>query len=163
MTLRTRTRPYWTCRRCGFRNLREHVNCRGTLECLNGDHVLCDGRRPRKPVRKHKLILQGDTYPAFVQAARDIHGVTDESCCACGKPRSQERRHDRDHDHVTGHARGLLCPGNTGCNVLLVRWVTAATARGIALAKRQAGEPDAERWDGLASYLERVEAFYGAE
>lgn len=105
-------------------------------------------------------MLQGDTYPLFVQAARDIHGVTDESCCVCGKPRSQQRLHDRDHDHRTGLPRGLACPGNTGCNVLMVPWVTAATAQGIADAKRAAREPDAERWYMIARYLERVDTFY---
>lgn len=120
----------------------------------------CEGRRPKKRMQRHKEVLRGDTYPLFVQAARDIHGVTDESCCACGKPRSQERHHDRDHDHITGKPRGLLCPGDRGCNVLLVPWVTAATARGIAEAKRLAGEQDAERWDWLAGYLERVEVYY---
>ena len=151
MPLRTKTRPYWTCRRCGFRNLRAHVKCRGES---------CDARRPKKPVRAHARVIQGDTYPLFVQAARDIHGVMDESCCACGKPRSQERHHDRDHDHLTGKRRGLLCGGNRGCNVLLVPWVTAPVARAIYSAKRGEGAPDASRWGMLARYLTRVEAYY---
>jgi hypothetical protein len=62
----------------------------------------------------------------------------------CGKPRSQERHHDRDHDHTTGLPRGLACPGNQGCNALMPRWLTAARARAIA------------------DYLERVEAYYAA-
>jgi hypothetical protein len=158
MAVRTKKRPYWQCRRCSFRNLREHVNCRGTLP--TGEP--CPSQRPKKPVRAHRRILQGKTYPLFVQAAREIHGVTDESCCnlACGRQPSPERKMDRDHDHVTGKPRGLLCGGDTGCNVLLVRWITAPVARAIATAKAGRGELDAVRWDGLASYLERVEAFY---
>jgi hypothetical protein len=105
-------------------------------------------------------VLRGDTYELFVQANEQIHGVTDESCGVCGKPRSQERRHDRDHDHRTGYARGLACPGNTGCNVLMLPWITAAVARAIADAKRRNGEPDAERWRMIADYLRRVDDFY---
>ena len=151
MTLATRTRPYWTCRRCGFRNLRAHVNCRG--------HE-CEARRPKKPTRAHRRVLQGDTYPIFNQANADIHGVTDESCGVCGKPRSQERKHDRDHDHLTGLPRGLACPGNTGCNVLMLPWISASVAGAIAHAKLKAKEPDAERWSLIAAYLDRVERFY---
>lgn len=44
--------------------------------------------------------------------------------------------------------------------MLMVSWVTASTAQGIADAKREAGEPDAERWALIAAYLERVERFY---
>lgn len=146
---------YWSCpRRCGGRWPRSMVKCRTAG---------CEGRRPKKAVRAHARTLRDDSYAVYVQTARDIHGVTDESCCACGKPRSQERHHDRDHDHLTGERRGLLCGGNRGCNVLLVPWVTAATARGIASAKSLAGEPDAERWHLLSAYLERVEAWYDAQ
>ena len=153
MTLRTRTPKRWSCRKCGHLNEPAHRNCRGEG---------CDGQRRKKRRPKHAEVLRGDTYPVFVRAAEEIHGVTDESCCVCGKPRSQERRHDRDHDHLTGNPRGLACPGNQGCNVLMLPWVTAATASGIYLAKMEAGEPDAERWRLIAWYLERVEAFYAA-
>ena len=146
--MRIGTARYWLCR-CGVRNERIKQRCPD-----------CGGKRPARRVPKHARTLRDDPYAVYVQAARDIHGVTDESCCVCGKPRSQERRHDRDHDHLTGKPRGLACPGNRGCNVLMVPWVTAATARGIAEAKDAAGEPDAERWAMIADYLARVEAFY---
>ena len=151
MPLKTRKRSYWTCRRCGYRNLREHVNCRGES---------CEAKRPKRRRRAHAEVLRGDTYQLFVQAAREIHGVTDESCCVCGKPRSQGRRHDRDHDHRTGKPRGLACPGNTGCNVLMLPWISATTAGAIANAKLKARESDAERWSMIAAYLFRVERFY---
>jgi hypothetical protein len=117
----------------------------------------CTGRRPKRRTAGHARTLRDDLYPVYVETAREIHGVTDESCCACGKPRTQERHHDRDHDHTTGLPRGLLCGGNSGCNVLLAKWVTAPVARAIAATKARAGESDADRWDGLACYLERVE------
>ena len=147
-----RTQPKgWHCRRCGHLNEPAHVNCRG-----DG----CEGRRPRKRRARHAEVLRGDTYPLFVQAAEQIHGVTDESCCVCGKPRSQERRHDRDHDHRTGKPRGLACPGNTGCNVLMLPWVTADVARAIAKAMTTERAPSAERWHLIAAYLGRVENYY---
>lgn len=159
MTL-TRKKPRtWLCPLCGHRNeLRT-----SSRKCQNP--ACGEQSKPAKRVPKHARILQGKTYPLFVQAARDIHGVTDESCCVCGKPRSQDRPHDRDHGHRKGQpdygkARGLACPGDSGCNKLMLPWITAATARGIADAKRAAGESDAERWALVAAYLERVEAHY---
>ncbi len=143
-------RHYWTCP-CGTRN--ERVK----RKCTNDE---CRRARPKKRASKHQQTLRDHSYTFYVQVARDIHGVTDECCCACGKPRSQAKHHDRDHDHRTGKPRGLLCPGNQGCNILLVPWVTCETALGIANAKHMAGEPDAARWALLARYLERVESFY---
>jgi hypothetical protein len=142
---------YWTCPKgCGGRWERSLVKCR-TEGCV--------GRRPKKRVPVHARTLRDDGYAVYVEVAREAHGVTDESCCACGKPRTQERHHDRDHDHITGLPRGLLCAGDTGCNVLLPRWVTAPVARAIADAKGDANEPDYERWYLLAAYLERVAAY----
>lgn len=158
MTLATKKRRYWTCRKCSYRN--EHrTSSRRCQGC--GEQT-----KPKPRVPGHARVLQGDTYPLFVKAAREIHGVTDESCCVCGKPRSQDRRNDRDHFHrgpYKGLPRGLACPGNTGCNVLMLPWITAATAGGIAHAKFKAKEPDAELWALIACYLDRAERFYAAK
>lgn len=144
---------YWTCP-CGTRNERTKQ------KCVNTD---CRRSRPKKRVRAHARTLRDDSYAVYVELAREIHGVTDESCCVCGKPRTLERRCDRDHDHLTGLPRGLACGGNRGCNVLMVPWVTAATASGIAAAKREAGEPDAKRWSLIAAYMGRVQDHYAAQ
>lgn len=124
---------YWTCKKCSHRNQRTASRkCQGCGEQT----------KPKVRMPKHAEVLRGDTYPLFVKAAQEIHGVTDESCCVCGKPRGQERRHDRDHDHVTGQPRGLACAGNRGCNALMPSWLTA------------------ERAELIAAYLRRVESFY---
>jgi Recombination endonuclease VII len=141
---------YWSCP-CGTRNERIKQTC---------TNPECDRRRPKRRVTAHARTLRDDPYARYVEVAREIHGVTDESCCVCGKPRSQERRCDRDHDHHTGLPRGLACPGDRGCNVLMLPWVTAVVARAIACVKLAAVEPDAERWVMIARYLERVEAYY---
>lgn len=128
-------RRYWTCRRCKYRNERT-----ASRTCKGCGSV----SKPKTRVPAHRQTLRDDSYEVYVAAAGTIHGVTDESCCVCGKPRSQGRRHDRDHDHVTGKPRGLACPGNQGCNALMPRWLTA------------------ERAQAIADYLKRVEVFYAA-
>ena len=144
---------WWSCPLCGTRNDRTG----GRRKCTGEG---CAGRAPKRRVPTHEATLRDDSYALYVETAREIHGVTDESCCVCGKPRSQERHHDRDHDHKTGQRRGLACGGNQGCNVLMLPWITAPVARGIAEAKVRDGEPDAARWALIAAYLERVEAHY---
>ena len=129
-------RLYWLCSRCGTRNDRVggRTKCRG---CPTG-------RAPKRRVPVHARTLGDDSYEVYCQAAEDIHGVTDESCCVCGKPRSQERRHDRDHGHLKGSLsfgkpRGLAC---VSCNRLMPR------------------ELDAPRARLITAYLERVDDYY---
>jgi hypothetical protein len=128
---------YWTCP-CGTRNERIKRKCTNTE---------CNRSRPKPRVPKHAVTLRDDTYEAYTAAARAIHGVADESCCVCGKPRIQERRHDRDHGHnrtelAYGRPRGLAC---VECNRLMPHKLTAERARLIA------------------EYLERVATFYGEQ
>lgn len=100
MTLRTRTRPYWTCRRCGFRNLRAHVKCRGEE---------CTARRPKPRVPKHAEVLRNMSYAECERVSQLIHGGELGACGYCARPKPEGRRHDRDHDHATGEFRGLAC------------------------------------------------------
>lgn len=129
------TALYWLCR-CGTRNEKPK------RKCVNPD---CSRSRPKKRVPQHARTLRDDSYEVYVKAAEEIHGVTDERCCVCGRPRSQERRHDRDHGHLKGDPsfgkpRGLAC---VSCNRLMPRELDLARARLIV------------------AYLERVEAHYG--
>jgi len=118
---------YWLCRKCSTRNLRTSQKCG------------CGQKRPPARVPKHALTLQKDSYDVYNQVNGLIHGVSDESCGVCGKPRSRERRHDRDHDHVTGKPRGLACHI---CNRVMVRQLSLQRARAVV------------------AYLERVETYY---
>jgi hypothetical protein len=120
---------YWSCS-CGERWPRIKQKCS------------CGKSRPKKRVPVHARTLRDDTYQVYLDIAQEVHGVTDESCCVCRKPRSQERRHDRDHDHLTGKPRGLACAGNRGCNSLMPSQLTLERARLIV------------------AYLERVEQHY---
>jgi hypothetical protein len=153
------SRRYVHCAKCSHRNDRTG----GRRNCVS-----CGAPLPKRRVAKHAETLRDDSYAVYVRLAEAIHGVTDESCCACGKPRSQDRRHDRDHEHnrrspFFGKGRGLLCGGNRGCNVLILPWVNASVARAIHLAKLEGLEADAERWRLIADYLERVESFYARQ
>lgn len=111
----------------------------------------CGKGLPKRRVPKHALTLRDQTYADYVQVNGEIHGdsilqtglyVDDEACGVCGKHRNDHRRHDRDHDHRTGLARGLAC---VRCNRELLRNSTLEEARAVV------------------AYLERVEAFYARE
>ena len=122
-------RTYWSCV-CGERWPRTKQVC------------TCGKRRPKRRVPKHARTLRDDSYAAYTQAAAAIHGVTDESCCVCGRPRHESMRHHREHDHVTGLPRGIVC---FQCNKLMPRLLTVERARLIV------------------AYLERVDAYYAAQ
>jgi hypothetical protein len=117
----------WLCP-CGTRNQRVKQKC---------TNPTCQKRRPKRRVPNHAKTLRDDSYAVYVQVANDVHGVTDESCCVCGRPRHESMRHHRDHDHVTGKPRGIVC---FQCNQLMPRLLTVERARLIL------------------AYLERVEA-----
>jgi hypothetical protein len=133
----TAVRRYWTCTRCHTRWERTLQKCR-----TQG----CTGRRPKPRGPKHAATLRDDSYAVYHQVNLELHGSAhdgewDPDCCGvCGKPPSTTRHMDRDHDHHTGHPRGLACPGNQGCNALMPRQMTLERARLIV------------------AYLERVEA-----
>lgn len=108
---------YRLCPKCRYRYERVKKKCPS-----------CGRARPKKRVPKHAITLQRDSYGFYCEVARVLHGVTDERCCVCGKPRHPERRHDRDHDHLTGHPRGLAC---VQCNRIMVHRLTIDRAKAI--------------------------------
>ncbi len=151
------------CRKCGVRYERIKKRCPG-----------CAAKAPKPRVPKHARTLQDDAYSVFETFNGEVHGPAfpgdwaKDHCGVCGKPPSQDRHHDRDHGHLRGSLtygkpRGLACGGNSGCNILMVPWVTAETAQGIAEAKNEACESDTERWYLIAGYLKRADDHYRKE
>ncbi len=120
---------FWSCT-CGERWPRTKQKC------------VCGKRRPKRRVAKHARTLRDDSYDVYTRMAADAHGVTDESCCVCGRERHESMRHHRDHDHVSGLPRGIVC---FQCNALMPRLLTLPRARLIV------------------AYLERAEAFRVSE
>lgn len=122
-----KARPYWSCR-CGYRNQRTKRKC-----------LSCGKAKPKKKVPAHARTLRDDGYEHYVEVSKVLHGVKDEQCCVCGRPKSPERRHDRDHDHRTGHPRGLVC----SLDNRLMKYT----------------QLDAERAQLIADYLKRAEQY----
>lgn len=126
MSAATGKRSYRLCPFCGTRLARNRRRC----DC---------GRKLRKSRAKERVRPVDDYASVYIPLARDAHGVTDESCCICGRPKPQEKRHDREHDHKTGQPRGIVC---FRCNKELLRHADLEQARQVV------------------AYLERVEAYY---
>ena len=135
MTLRSnKVLHWWTCP-CGTRNPRANQKC---------TNETCQRSRPKRRVTAHARALRDETYETFERVNREIHGAEPDACGVCGRPPKFERRHDRDHDHITGNPRGLACPGNQGCNALMPRWLTAERAQAIADYLRRVADHYAE-------------------
>ena len=95
--------------------------------------------RPKKRVPSHARTLRDDNYDHYADMSWRAHPYDYGFCGVCGKPKPENRRHDRDHDHRTGKPRGLAC---VRCNRELLRHSTLEEARRVV------------------AYLERVEAYY---
>ena len=118
--------------------------CKYRYEKIKQKCPSCAAPRPKKRVRGHAVALQND-YEHFLEAAKAIHGITDESCCVCRKPKPENRRHDREHGHKTGDPaygkpRGIAC---SKCNMLM-----------------KFTELDAHRAKLIYEYLQRVDDWY---
>jgi hypothetical protein len=105
----------------------------------------CKGRRPPKRIPKHAVALRDHPYADYLLLNGVIHGAGAE-CACCGREPKDTRHMDRDHGHdkteiTYGKPRGLLCPGDWGCNRMMSR-LTLERARAVV------------------AYLERVEAYY---
>lgn len=118
----------WTCRKasCKFKNPPRTRKCQQ-----------CGKARPVKKGPAHAQVLKQLTYEDFLKLNDGV-----EACAICGRLPSLRRRLDRDHSHIEGYARGLLCHT---CNRRLryditVKWLRSA-----------------------ADYLDRAAARYQAE
>ena len=68
-------------------------------------------RRRRRPAKKHVELLNR-ARPFYEEMLR----VQGGGCAICGRPPSDKRKLDIDHDHQRMVVRGLLCPRD---NILL--------------------------------------------
>jgi hypothetical protein len=91
----------WTCRGCRITWPRTKQKCS------------CGRARPKARTPVHMTVLS-EKYEAW-------EAKYGPNCGICGREPSATRRLDRDHDHATGAARGLLC---NRCNRALPSWVT---------------------------------------
>jgi hypothetical protein len=87
----------WTCQRSAG-----GVRCAAVNPARKRKCVACGKERParKRPAHMAALDLPYEHYVA-------INGG--EFCGICGCGPKDGRRLNRDHDHVTGEARGLLC------------------------------------------------------
>lgn len=108
----------WTCRRISQSIVCGHHNQPRTRKCAR-----CGKSRPPRRQPAHMTVLKALDYADFIA----INGGS-EACGICGTPK-RRRRHDRDHDHLTGNPRGLLC---FRCNRHLPAWVTPMWLRAAA-------------------------------
>lgn len=99
----------WTCRKCKTKLPRIKPRCPD-----------CGTPRPNRKTAAQKALHE--TYEVWEQRFGAV-------CNICGRRASERRRLDRDHDHASGKARGLLC---ARCNRGLPSWVTAKWLRDAA-------------------------------
>lgn len=99
----------WTCQRQAGGFVCKHVNPNRRRKC-----EVCGKQRPPRKRPAHLVALDQD-YLEFVV----LNGG--EFCGICGREPNGVRRLHRDHDHVTGKARGLLC---FRCNSALRAYMT---------------------------------------
>lgn len=128
-------RSTWLCPQCSNRNDRAG----GRRKCVTPG---CTGTAPKRRVPVHARVLRDTSYQDFALLSVLIHGGDKDCCGVCGRPMGENRRHNRDHDHRTGQARGLAC---VRCNRELLRNSTLEEARAVV------------------AYLERVEVYYSAQ
>ena len=106
---------YWSCRKCGHRNVRGPLICR---DC--GERT-----RPKAHVPKHAIVMRDNGYQHFRDVNEAIHGAGD-NCGVCLAVPKDSRNMQREHDHTTGLARGLAC---WRCNRLMPKQFDLAHAR----------------------------------
>lgn len=115
----------WLCTR--------QANGRKCLHRNPGVKKKCERCGLLRPAKRRPRHMQALDLP--YEAYLELNGGLDR-CAICLKERTEmDRKLNRDHDHLTGAARGLLCHR---CNRQLPAWVTA------------------EWLDAAASYLRRA-------
>jgi hypothetical protein len=109
--------PFWICRR-----VTDGVKCNAINSKTKRKCPACGKPRPAKRRPKHMAALEL-VYEQYVA----LNGG--EHCGICGRKPSARRRLDRDHDHASAAARGLLC---SRCNRALPSWCSPSWLRAAA-------------------------------
>lgn len=78
----------------------------------------------RRQALKHRQLLNRHRaeYPRLLKSQGG-------GCAICGRPPSEKRKLDMDHDHKLMFVRGLLC---VRCNRILAAWITEEWLRSAA-------------------------------
>ena len=85
------------------------------IDCSGARCKTCANIAGHATATKGRYGLDGETYDALLR-------LQGGGCAICGR-RPKTKRLAVDHDHRTGAVRGLLCPGEDGCNHRLLGYV----------------------------------------
>ena len=86
---------------------------RRTSECTGARCTVCAGRASQDAYLQRTYTIHGRPFTA--EDYQDLFTAQAGRCRVCGRE-SRTKRLAVDHDHKTGSVRGLLCPGEYGCN-----------------------------------------------
>jgi hypothetical protein len=88
----------------------------------------CAGRKQHAAMVERTYMIHGRPFTADDYAA--MYAQQGGRCVICRR-KSHTKRLAVDHDHETGEVRGLLCPGEWGCNFGILAKITD-----VAMARR---------------------------
>lgn len=86
---------------------------RRTSECTGSRCTTCSGRAGQDAYLQRTYTIHG--RPFTREDYNDLFKAQGGRCRICGRE-SKTKRLAVDHDHKTNRVRGLLCPGEFGCN-----------------------------------------------
>lgn len=101
---------------------------RRTVDCTGSRCTVCVGVANQNAYLMRTYRIHG--RPFTVDDYNRLFKEQKGRCCLCFR-RSVTKRLAVDHDHETGQVRGLLCPGQFGCNFAVL-----GNIKDLAMARR---------------------------